>query len=112
LDFSGGEVYQLDIRSDAFAVLSGGRIDEMRGYQYTSSPKHIEVICKSWAYNTTTKYLTGVWGDDSAFSTKLVNQSGYVPVIDNIKFTIIPEPASVFLFVGGVCAILRKRSGR
>ena len=108
LYFSGGQVHQFYIDNYATAVLSGGRIDEIWGFQYYSSPKPIEVICKSWAYSTTTKYLTGLWGNDSAFSMKLVDQSGYAPVFDNIKFTIIPEPMTLILLsLGGL--IIRKK---
>ena len=59
--------------------------------------RHIEMLVKEYTFNTQTKMLKGTWGDDSLFSIQLIDrtQYGYSPAIDNIKFTIIPEPMSL-----------------
>jgi len=89
-------------------TLSRGQINLMASYQYTTLTKHIERIVKDYNYDISTKILTGTWADNSTFNIQLMNQSGYAPVIDNIKFTIIPEPATLFLLSLGVL-LIRKR---
>jgi len=118
LDFSGGEVYEIGIGSYATAVLSGGEIARIKttqsAWQYVGQPPvlvpnpHVEMIVKDWDYNTITKILTGIWGNDSLFNIQLVNIDGYSPTIDNIKFTIIPEPATLLLLSLGGLLIRRK----
>jgi hypothetical protein len=113
LDFYGGEVYELGLGAYATAVLSGGEIKRLRtgqsAWQYVGQPPvpvwnpHVEMIVKDWDYNTITKILTGIWGNDSLFNIQLVNIDGYSPTIDNIEFTIIPEPATLLLLaIGGI----------
>jgi hypothetical protein len=53
----------------------------------------LKCLVKDYSYNANTRKLTGTWGDGSAFNIKLINVAGYDRTIDNIKFTIIPEPA-------------------
>ncbi|HML76012.1 MAG TPA: PEP-CTERM sorting domain-containing protein, partial [Anaerohalosphaeraceae bacterium] len=66
------------------------------------------IICKDYSFNSMTSKLTGTWTDNTTFNIQLVNQTGYSPAIDNIKFTIIPEPATLLLLgLGGV--LLRRR---
>ena len=109
----GGEIGSIDIRGNAHAVFEGGQIWYINSFQDVPTPNnvaypHIEIICRDWLYIPSTKKLTGTWEDFSTFDIQLVNQAGYDPVIDNIKITIIPEPATLLLVgVGGL--LLRKR---
>jgi hypothetical protein len=116
LNYFGGETGNFDIYDDATAVFSGGRIDYISSFQRPLSgdyppsywDKHIEIICKSYDYNTSTKKLTGVWGNDTTFNIQLVDKSGYYSAISNIEFTIIPEPATLSLLGLGGLLIRRK----
>jgi hypothetical protein len=126
LNYYGGQTEELSMRNDATANLYGGRIDYISsfqtvpdvfvGYDEQGRPifeklRHIEMFVREYAYNPATLHLTGTWGDWTTFDIKLLNQAGYAPVIDNIKFTIIPEPASlVLLGLGGL--LMRKRKAR
>jgi len=102
------------IYDDSTAVFEGGRIDYISSYQYVywlnGQPvdQHIEMIVKNYSYNTSTKKLTGTWADNTTFNIQLYNQTGYDTVINNIKFTIIPEPATVLL-LGLGSLLMRKR---
>jgi len=115
LDFSGGGVYQFSIGNNASAVFSGGRIGQISSYQtvgwldWKPVGQHIEMICKNYDYNTTTKKLTGLWGNDTTFNIQLVDVSGYDLAINNIKFTIIPEPATLVLLGFGAVISRKKR---
>jgi hypothetical protein len=113
LNFSGGEVHEFDIISAGRAVFSGGRIDEIRSYQYVEDipigdppvwipDPHIEIVCHDdYYWDQATNILTGRWLDDSAFSIQLVDVAGRDPVIENIFFT--PEPSSLLLMsIGGL----------
>jgi hypothetical protein len=109
LIFSGGHVNRLDIGDYATATISDGQINKLAsGYVYAST-NHIEIVCQTHNYNTTSKILTGVWGNDSAFNIQLIDIGyGYSPTYDNIKFTIIPEPMTmVLLGLGGL--LIRKK---
>ncbi len=106
LDFSGGHINHIDIGQNANAVLSGGLINEIISGYLNPNPEHIKVICKSATYNPTTKYLNGIWKDDTAFSIKFLDRSGYSSVVSNI--TIIPEPITLALLALGGLLIHRK----
>jgi hypothetical protein len=107
LNYYGGETGAISIYEQATAVLEGGRIDYIASHQYLGSP-HIEMVVKDYSYNPGTNLLTGIWGDDTAFSIELVDQAGYDPVIDNIAFTVVPEPMTLLLFGLGGLVIRRK----
>ncbi len=120
LDFYDGDVFYLDLMSDSQATLYGGKFQEIRSTQtlfiigndpITGDPifnSHIEMVCRDWLYNADNKRLTGTWGDFSKFNIQLVDYHGYSPTIDNIRFTIIPEPMTLGLFgLGGL--MLRRR---
>ncbi len=99
----------------------GGRIDTLDSWQitwkYEGQPAelvwipHIEMLVKDYTYNTLTKILRGTWGDDSLFNIQLIDHTnyGYDPAIDNIKFTIIPEPLSLLLFAAGGLVVCRRK---
>ena len=118
LDFSGGEVHEFDIHSYSHAVFSGGRIDEIWSFQsawtYAGEPlelvpdPHIEIECLDWDWDDITNVLTGTWADFSTFDIQLVDRVGYDPVIENISFTIVPEPASLLLIAAGGLMLRRK----
>ena len=111
LKFSGGQIYWFDIDDYATAVLSGGWINTLRNYnEQPVYDKRIEIICKEYSYNTQTKKLTGIWGNDSAFNIQLSDspQYTYTPTYNILKFTIIPEPASLLLLGLGGLLIRRK----
>jgi hypothetical protein len=126
MDYFGGQTEELSMRGYSTASLYGGRIDYISsfqtvpdvfvGYDEQGHPifeklRHIEMFVREYVYNPATLRLTGTWGDWTTFDIKLLNQPGYAPVIDNIKFMIIPEPASLVLFaLGGL--LMRKRKAR
>ena len=106
--FSGGEMNALSIYNQASAVLEGGSMDYIASHQILGDP-HIEMIVQEYDFNISTNILTGLWANDTAFSIELVNQSGYDPVIDNIAFTIVPEPATLLLMCSGMLFLKKRR---
>jgi len=107
LEFSGGQVSGFYIDDYATAVLSGGRIDKIRNESQLGDAQ-IEIICKGYNYNSQTKKLTGIWGNDSAFNIQLADLTGYVPTYNILEFTIIPEPMTLLLLSLGGLLIRRK----
>jgi len=111
LNVSGGEIGHISVGAYAHARFSGGAIGNLWSLQGIGSPDpHIEVVCREWNWEEATNFLTGIWEDRTAFTIMLHDTAGYDPVIDNIKFTIIPEPASLAVFgMGAVLAARRRR---
>ncbi len=123
LNMEGGGVAWLGMKGNSTSIIHGGQINNIDSWQTVSvigrDPitgesiynRHIEMIVKDYVYNTQTKILRGTWGDDSLFSIQLIDrtQYGYSPAIDNIKFTIIPEPMSLMLLALGGLVVRRKR---
>jgi hypothetical protein len=109
LEVLGGEIGELLMSSGAHAYLYGGRIVSLYSYQQVPavSDKHIDLFCKSYSFSAGSGMLTGIWGDDSSFSIQLINVGGYTPAIDNINFTIVPEPLTLGLFALGGLLVRR-----
>jgi hypothetical protein len=111
LYFSGGDVYQLDMRNYATAILNGGNIDELRGFYTSADVSHITIVCDTYQLAYTGSLVTnisGTWRNGSEFDIDLKNQSGYTSVFSNI--TIVPEPATMLLLGAGGLLLRRKRS--
>jgi hypothetical protein len=109
LDLSGGEVHYLGMNSYATAALSGGLIEQIYSYQVVAPDPHIEIICRNYSWYSSTNILTGTWQDYTPFNIRLFNQTPYTPVINNIEFTIVPEPFSLLLFAAGGTLLTRRR---
>jgi hypothetical protein len=112
MNMAGGEIYSLSMKGNSTSTIHGGQINNIDSWQTVSvigrDPvtqefifnRHIEMFVKDYLYNVQTKILKGTWGDDSLFNIQLIDrtQYGYSPAIDNVQFTIIPEPISLLLF--------------
>ena len=119
LDFSGGEVHQLNMNNCATAVLSGGLIEEIWSYQLTQNPECDHLQCTAEpritivysgdlpCWDSMTNILTGLWGSGESFSIQLYDVPDYSPVMENIQLQLIPEPATLVLL--GVGALLLKK---
>jgi len=123
MGYFGGQTEELSMRNYSTAKLYGGRIDYITSYQkvfdvivgWDKQGKpifntHIEMFVRDYKYNPASMRITGTWEDYTTFNIKLLDQSSdprFDPAIDNIKFTIIPEPATfVLLILGG--SLLRR----
>ena len=111
-----GVTNSIRLAGNATAVLKGGSINFIVslqnvgyifvGYDGQGKPvferdKHIEMVVKTHIYDSDIQMLTGTWANNDTFEIKLLDQPGYDPVIDNIKFTIIPEPTTLLLLTLG-----------
>jgi hypothetical protein len=123
LNMGGGGIAWLGMKGNSTSIIHGGQINNIESWQSVfivgKDPitgefilgRHIEMFVKDYTYNTLTKMLKGTWGDDSLFRIQLIDrtQYGYSPAIDNIKFTIIPEPMSMLLFAAGGLLVWRRK---
>jgi len=96
------------MNTNASATLTGGEVSNIRSFQVATIP-HIEMLVRNYEYNQITNVLAGTWEDFSAFSIQLHDQAPWDPAIENIKFTIIPEPATLCLLGLGAFWLKRRR---
>ena len=117
LDFSGGELRNLDMGNNATATLSGGLIESIYSNQwvpYTPGrdgvPNPNIKLYYSGDLPTVDEndLLTGTWLGGGAFAIELHDITGYDPVIENIEF--IPEPATLALLACGGLLLRKRRS--
>lgn len=108
---AGGHVHEIIATANATGTLAGGIIDRIRTTQVVPDP-HIEMFVRDYDFNVSTNILTGTWEDFSTFSIFLDNQGvPYDPVIENIKFTIVPEPMTLSVMgLGGFLVRRRRRT--
>ena len=118
MNYYGGETGNFVIHGNAKANLQGGRIDYIGSFQYVPTVNnitypHIEMVVREYD-DSNPNLVTGVWnvdndsdGEYDPFSINLIDQSGYDPVIENITFTIIPEPMTLLFFGFGGLTVRR-----
>jgi hypothetical protein len=110
LAVTGGEIGDLRITGPTSATLSGGIINYLTLASGTQGgTPDIDIICKSWDYNSSTKLLTGAWEDDNPFSIQLREESPWPngSAFNCIDFTIVPEPLSLSLLALGGLLVRR-----
>ncbi len=120
----GGQVHEIAVSNDATATLTGGLIESIWSTQSTwkyddSDPPqqvpnpHITVVYLGDLPTVQEigglDYLVGNWGGGDPFSIYLHDVDGYSPVIDNIQFELIPEPATLALLGLGAFLMLTRR---
>ncbi len=119
LDMSGGQVNQLAMNNYAIAELHGGLIQQIWSYQwvpYTPGRDGVPNPNIKLYYSgdlptlDSSNMLTGLWGNGDPFSIYLHNVPGYDPVIKNIQFILVPEPASLALLALGTLLLRRKQN--
>ena len=81
--------------------ISGGLLNVTDVYVAGSSP--INISCLDYAYNPTTKILTGHLLDNNIFTIAGIDSSEYT------KFNLIPEPMSVLLWGFGLLALRKSK---
>jgi hypothetical protein len=115
MNIYGGELGILLVADNSSATLYGGNIRMMYNADFVTVGTEIdlEVVCKSWAWNEATNYITGIWGNNSSFNIQLFdsywdNDEAY-RIIEHISFTVIPEPFTGILMMMGVFLFKRRR---
>lgn len=110
LTMSGGQVHEIDIHSDATAILTYGLIEAIYSYQAVTTP-HI-TLYYSGDLPTVQEiggfdYLVGQWGNGTDFSIYL-HDTGY-DTYGNFNLVLVPEPGTLALLgLGGL--LIRRRS--
>ena len=121
LDYYSGWTDELTLYNYATADLRGGRIDGISSFQYVGQigrdwvDPHINIYALpgwSWTLDDNQKKvgITGQWWDSTPFDIHFTTNGesfGYDPVWENIN--VIPEPATLLLFVTGGLFVRRKR---
>jgi hypothetical protein len=112
---TGGEIGDLLLNGPLHVTLSGGTVEHLALATGTQGGvTNIEIICKSWVYNSGTELLTGIWGNDAPFRIQLGEEIPW-PIgstFDSIDFTIVPEPLSLgLLALGGLLVRRYRRAG-
>lgn len=118
LYMTGGQVHEIALGNNATARLTGGLIQQIWSSQYTETyGPHITIVYSGELPTMQTIYglphLVGQWGNGDPFAIYLsevpANNYGYDPAITNIRFELIPEPASLLLLgLGGLLIRNRK----
>jgi hypothetical protein len=111
---TGGEFNTIYVEDYSHLTMSGGKVNYLYGelippVPSVSTSRYIQFICESYSYDTSTKKLTGVWGDSSTFNIQLVDTVNYPSTFDSINFTIVPEPLTLGLLAFGGLVVRRYR---
>ncbi len=115
VSMSGGKASTLYVLGNSSTILSGGTINDILNNQFVPLDEKISfnILCKTWDWDEDNNILSGYWADDSVFSIRLIDtkwaNGDVYRLIDQIDFTIVPEPISILLLsLGGI--IVRKKN--